>query len=75
MIAYNEEDALDGLFRDIKLQDYPHSQIEVVFVDSMSTDGTREKMERFKNTDYGFNNVAVVQCAKKIRLFHGMRRL
>lgn len=69
MIAYNEEDALDGLFRDIKLQDYPHSQIEVVFVDSMSTDGTREKMERFKNTDYGFNNVAVVQCAKKNQAF------
>jgi glycosyltransferase involved in cell wall biosynthesis len=45
MIAYNESNALSGLFRDIALQDYPHDKIEVVFVDSMSTDDTKEKME------------------------------
>ncbi len=65
MIAYNESDALDGLFRDIHLQDFPHDQIEIIFVDSMSTDNTKEKMERFKNTDYGFRDVTIVQCAKK----------
>lgn len=43
MIAYNESNALSGLFRDIALQDYPHDKIEVVFVDSMSTDDTKEK--------------------------------
>ena len=32
MIAYNESNALSGLFRDIALQDYPHDKIEVVFV-------------------------------------------
>ncbi len=69
MIAYNESEALDGLFRDIHLQDFPHNQIEVVFVDSMSTDNTREKMERFKNTDYGFRNVSIVQCTKKNQAF------
>ena len=30
MIAYNEADALSGLFKDISLQDYPHNKIEVV---------------------------------------------
>lgn len=69
MIAYNEAEALDGLFRDIHLQDFPHDQIEVVFVDSMSTDNTREKMEHFKNTDYGFRDVTIVQCAKKNQAF------
>ena len=69
MIAYNEAEALDGVLRDFQLQDYPHELIEVVLVDSMSTDATREKMERFKNTDYGFRNVAVVQCAKKNQAF------
>ena len=54
MIAYNESNALSGLFRDIALQDYPHDKIEVVFVDSMSTDDTKEKMEKFRDTDYGF---------------------
>lgn len=69
MIAYNEAEAVDGLFRDIKLQDYPHDHIEVVLVDSMSTDNTKEKMERFKNSDFGFKNVAVVQCEKKNQAF------
>ena len=69
MIAYNEAEALDGILRDFQLQDYPHELIEVVLVDSMSTDATRDKMERFKNTDYGFRNVAVVQCAKKNQAF------
>ncbi|MGN1432094.1 MAG: glycosyltransferase family 2 protein [Ruminococcus sp.] len=69
MIAYNEAEALEGVLRDFQLQDYPHELIEVVLVDSMSTDATREKMERFKNTDYGFRNVAIVQCAKKNQAF------
>ena len=59
MIAYNEVDAIDGLFGDIALQEYPHNKIEIVFVDSMSTDGTYEKMERFKHTDYGFRDVKI----------------
>ena len=45
MIAFNEANALDGLFKDISLQEYPHEKIEVVFVDSMSTDATHAKME------------------------------
>lgn len=69
MIAYNEADAIAGLFRDIALQDYPHNKIEVVFVDSMSTDATYNKMEEFKNTDYGFKNVTIVQCAKRNQAF------
>lgn len=69
MIAYNEAEAIDGVLRDFQLQDYPHELIEIVLVDSMSTDATREKMERFKNTDYGFRNVAIVQCAKKNQAF------
>ena len=51
MIAYNEVEAIDGLFGDIALQEYPHNKIEVVFVDSMST--------------YGFRDVKIVRCQKK----------
>ena len=40
MIAYNESNALSGLFRDFALQDYPHDIIEVVFVDSLWHDGS-----------------------------------
>lgn len=65
MIAYNEVEAIDGLFGDIALQEYPHSKIEIVFVDSMSTDGTYEKMLEFKNTDYGFYDVKIVRAEKR----------
>lgn len=65
MIAYNEADVLKGLFRDISLQDYPHDQIEVVFVNSMSTDNTRQLMEKFKDTDFGFYDVKIVDSVKK----------
>ena len=65
MIAYNEADALEGLFKDISLQDYPHEKIEIVFVDSMSTDNTHELMQKFKETDFGFRDVIIVQSIKK----------
>lgn len=60
MIALNEGAVLNGLFRDIAMQDYPHDKIEVVFVDSNSTDNTREMMEDFKNSHYGFSDVKIV---------------
>lgn len=69
MIAYNEEEAIEGLFSDISLQEYPHEKIEIVFVDSMSTDGTHKRMTDFKETDYGFLDVKIVQCAKRNQAF------
>ncbi len=42
VIAYNEEKALPSLFRDIISQDYPHDKMEVILVDAMSTDNTKE---------------------------------
>lgn len=65
MIAYNEANALEGLFKDISLQDYPHDKIEIVFVDSMSTDNTYAIMEKFKEDDFGFRDVIIVQSIKK----------
>ena len=46
-VARNEEEYLPHLLEDITKQDYPAEQIEVVMVDSSSTDGTRRIMERF----------------------------
>ena len=61
MIALNEGAVLNGLFRDISNQDYPHNQIEVVLVDSFSKDNTLEMMNDFKNSHYGFMDVKIVQ--------------
>lgn len=65
MIAYNEAEVLNEIFRDIALQDYPHDKMEIVFVDSMSTDNTKALMEKFKETDYGFRDVIIVSSVKK----------
>ena len=52
VIAYNEEKYLPNLFNDIVSQDYDHKLIEVVLVDSLSTDSTKKLMEKFKE-EYG----------------------
>ena len=45
-IAYNEESVLNGLLRDFKDQNYPHEKIEVIMVDTGSTDRTHEIYDR-----------------------------
>ena len=62
-IAHNEEKALNGLLRDFRDQNYPHRKIEVIMIDSNSTDHTHEIMEDFKNTDNGFYDVKIY-CSK-----------
>ena len=63
-IAYNEESALNGLLRDFRDQNYPHSKIEIIMVDSGSTDRTHEIMEDFRQTDNGFYDVKIYMCRK-----------
>lgn len=67
VIAYNEEKAIQSLFADISSQTYPHDQMEIVLVDSMSTDNTRKLMEQFAEEHSDFMAVKVVQNPKKIQ--------
>lgn len=53
VIAYNAEKTLPHLFSDLLQQDYPHNMIEVVLVDSVSTDKTKCIMQEFAdNNDF-----------------------
>ena len=61
-IARNEEEYLPHLLEDITKQNYPAEQIEVVMVDSSSTDGTRRIMERFAEKK---NAVPQLCCYRK----------
>lgn len=66
VIAYNEQDYLPALLDDIRNQTYPHELVEVVLIDSMSTDNTRGIMEEFKaNND--FYSVQVLFNPNKIQ--------
>ena len=61
VVARNEEATLSGIFADLAAQTYPHDRIEVVLVDSDSSDGTKRMMERFaRENPAGFSRVMVL---------------
>lgn len=66
IVAFNEEAYLPTLLSDLKAQDYPHVKIEVLLIDSMSTDNTRKIMEDFATEDNGFLLVKVFENPKKL---------
>ena len=58
--ARNEEKYLPMLFEDILNQTYPLQDIEVVLMDSNSTDNTRKLMEKFKTINESFSVQIVI---------------
>lgn len=66
VVAYNEEATLPSLLVDLVNQDYPHDQIEVLLIDSMSADRTWAIMEQFAAEDHGFARVLTLKNPKKI---------
>lgn len=66
IVAYNEEKNLPKLLRDLEMQDYPHEKIEVLLIDSMSTDGTWHIMECFAQEHQDFLRIQLFQNEKKI---------
>lgn len=66
IIAYNAEKFLDKSLESLLKQDYNHKEIEVILVDGMSKDKTKEIMTSFKekyNSD--FNRIEVLDNPKK----------
>lgn len=66
VVAYNEEKALPRLLNDIKHQDYPHSKMEILLIDSMSTDSTPDIMNSFATENNDFFSVKVLKNEKKL---------
>jgi cellulose synthase/poly-beta-1,6-N-acetylglucosamine synthase-like glycosyltransferase len=60
VIAYNEEQTIAGLLGDIAAQDYPHDKVELLFVDSASTDGTKKLFEEFAREEDSFANIRML---------------
>ena len=69
--VYNEEKYIVSCIESILQQDYPRNDMEVLFVDGMSTDRTREIIETYL-LKYSFlrvldNPEKIVPCAMRIR--------
>lgn len=64
IVALNEEKVLPSLFNSIEAQSYDHDNMEIILVDSMSTDKTKSIMLEFKQNS-SFKNVKVIENIKK----------
>lgn len=66
VIAYNAGNKLISLLDDLNKQSYNHKNIEVILVDSSSTDNTKEIMSKFKESKNDFISVKVLDNPKKV---------
>ena len=66
VVAYNAGNKLENLLKDLEKQDYNHNDIEIILVDSNSSDHTKDVMMKFKNSSKSFSKVSVLDNPKKI---------
>lgn len=65
VVAYNEAETLPKLLEDLRGQDYPHEKIEVLLIDSMSSDNTWKIMCEFAESEHEFLRVLTLQNTHK----------
>ncbi|MHC4116767.1 MAG: glycosyltransferase family 2 protein [Planctomycetota bacterium] len=63
MPVRNEADFIEGAVRSILNSDYPTERMEILVVDGMSDDGTRQTVERLSNVD---NRIKMLDNPKRI---------
>lgn len=67
IVALNAENVLNNILSDLEKQTYDHKKIEVVLVDSFSSDKTKSIMEKFKQKNLNnFIRVVILDNPKKI---------
>ena len=54
VVAYNEEQFLPNLLRDLEAQTYPHDLTEIVLIDGISSDSTKQIMKDFAQKSTSF---------------------
>lgn len=59
IIALNAEQAINNSLGSLINQDYPHGDIEVILVDGLSSDRTKQMMLEFKNSETSFGRIVV----------------
>lgn len=66
IVAYNAENSLNESLGCLNKQNYPHENIEVILVNSNSTDNTKKVMEKFKKENKEYKRVIILENPKKI---------
>lgn len=65
IVALNAEKVLQYSLRSLEQQDYPHNQIEVILIDSGSSDNTKNMMKSFKDNNTSFDRVIILDNPRK----------
>lgn len=65
IVAYNAEDKLKTSLDSLTKQNYPHSLIEVILVDSNSTDNTKKVFKKFQEYNKDFKRIVILDNPKK----------
>lgn len=69
---YNEKKYIVSCIDSIQKQDYPKDDLEVIFVDGMSTDGTRDILQQYCSINANFrmldNPKRIVPCAMNLAI-------
>lgn len=67
VVAYNEEQFLPNLLRDLESQTYPHDLTEIVLIDGMSSDQTKQIMNDFAEKSTSFYSVQVLDNPDRVQ--------
>ncbi len=65
VVARNEEKTIQGILSDIQRQTYPHDKMEIILIDSMSDDRTKQMMLQFKESHSEFYDIQVLENPKR----------
>lgn len=67
VVAYNEEQFLPNLLRDLEAQTYPHDLTEIVLIDGISSDSTKQIMKDFAQKSTSFYSVQVLDNPDRVQ--------
>lgn len=65
VVARNEEKTIQGILSDIQRQTYSHDKMEIILIDSMSEDRTKQLMLQFKESHSEFYDIQVLDNPQK----------
>ena len=65
VVARNEEKTIQGILSDIQRQTYPPDKMEIILIDSMSDDRTKQMMLQFKESHSEFYDIQVLENPKR----------
>ena len=67
VVAYNEEGFLPNLLNDLRNQTYPKNLTEIVLIDGVSSDKTKEIMLAFKESENEYFSVQVLDNPDRVQ--------